>query len=104
MYQFSGEEKYLKAAINVADVLEKNAKTGNQDESVWPYRVVMDSGRITAPYGANWTGCYMLLENLIRAGLGNTEAYRNARDKARAFLLEYPMKTGYWTDGHTIQM
>ncbi len=101
MYQFSGEEKYLKAAINVADVLAKNAKRGNRDESVWPYRVVMDSGRITAPYGANWTGCYMLLENLIRAGVGNTDGYRNARDRARDFLLEYPMKTGYWTDGHS---
>ena len=76
MYQFSGEEKYLNAAINVADVLAKNAKKGNQDESVWPYRVVMDSGRVTAPYGANWTGCYMLLENLIRANLGNVENTR----------------------------
>ena len=101
MYQFSGEEKYLKAAINVADVLAKKAKRGNRDESVWPYRVVMDSGRITAPYGANWTGCYMLLENLIRAGLGNTDAYGKARDKARDFLLNYPVKTGYWTDGHS---
>jgi hypothetical protein len=101
MYQFSGEEKYLKEAINVADILAKNAKAGNQSQSVWPYRVVMDSGRVTAPYGANWTGCYMLLQNLIRANLGNTEAYSSARDKARDFLLEYPMKTGYWTDGHT---
>ena len=25
----------------------------------------------------------------------------DARDKARDFILEYPMKTGYWTDGHT---
>ncbi len=101
MYQFTGEEKYLREAINVADVLAKNAKKGSQDESVWPYRVVMDSGRITAPYGANWTGCYMLMENLIRANLGNVDAYRDARDKARDFLLEFPMKTGYWTDGHT---
>jgi hypothetical protein len=101
MYQYSGEEKYLKEAINVADVLAKKAKKGNQDESVWPYRVVMDSGRVTAPYGANWTGSYILLESLIRAGLGNVEAYRNARDKARDFILEYPMKTGYWTDGHS---
>jgi hypothetical protein len=101
MYLFTNEQKYLTAALNVADVLAKNAKTGNKDESVWPYRVVMDSGRVTAPYGANWTGSYMLLENLIRAGLGNTEAYKTARDKARDFLLEYPMKTGYWTDGHT---
>jgi hypothetical protein len=101
MYQFSGEEKYLKEAINVADVLTKNAKRGDQDNSVWPYRIVMTDGRITAPYGANWTGCYMLLENLIRANQGNVEAYRDAKDKARDFLLEYPMKTGYWTDGHS---
>ncbi len=101
MYLFTGDQKYLTAALNVADVLAKNAKTGNKDESVWPYRVVMDSGRVTAPYGANWTGSYMLLENLIRAGIGNTEAYKSARDKARDFMLEYPMKTGYWTDGHT---
>jgi hypothetical protein len=101
MYQFTGEKKYLDEALNVANVLAKNAKKGNQDASVWPYRVVVDSGRITAPYGANWSGCYMLLENLIRANLGNVEAYRDARDKARDFILEYPMKTGYWTDGHT---
>lgn len=101
MYQFSGEEKYLKEAINIADVLAKNAKRGDQYESVWPYRVVMDSGRITAPYGANWTGCYMLLDNLLKAGLGNVSAYSKARDYARDFLLQYPVKTGYWTDGHS---
>jgi hypothetical protein len=101
MYLYSGEKKYLSAALNVADVLAKNAQTGNQDRSVWPYRVVMDSGRITAPYGANWTGCYMLLENLIRANIGNVKAYKDAIDKTRDFILQYPMKTGYWTDGHT---
>jgi len=61
----------------------------------------MTDGKITAPYGANWTGCYMLLESLIRSDIGNVEAYRNARDKARDFMLEHPMKTGYWTDGHS---
>jgi hypothetical protein len=101
MYQYTGEKKYLDAALNVADVLAKKAKTGTATESVWPYRVVMTDGRITAPYGANWTGCYMLLESLIRSNLGNVEAYRNASDKARNFILEYPMKTGYWTDGHS---
>jgi hypothetical protein len=101
MYQFTDDEKYLKAAINVADVLSKYAKVGNEKESVWPYRVIMSNGKITAPYGANWTGCYMLLENLIRANLGNVEAYRSARNKAKDFFLKYPMKTGYWTDGHS---
>jgi len=101
MYQFTGEEKYLKEAIHVATILAKNAKTGNKDESVWPYRVVMDSGRVTAPYGANWTGCYMLLDNLINANIGNVKAYEDARQKAKDFILNYPMKTGFWTDGHS---
>ena len=101
MYQFTGENKYLKAALNVADALAKYARTGTATESVWPYRVVMSDGRIVAQYGANWTGSYMLLDNLIRAGIGNVNAYIAARDKARDFILQYPMKTGYWTDGHT---
>ncbi|MCX6254146.1 MAG: hypothetical protein NTV31_06660 [Bacteroidia bacterium] len=101
MYLYTGVKKYLSAALKVADVLAKNAHVGNQDKSVWPYRVVMDDGRVTAPYGANWTGCYMLLESLIRANLGNVKAYKEASDKVRNFILQYPMKTGYWTDGHS---
>ena len=101
MYQFSGEEKYLKEAIHVADVLSKNVKTGTSTESVLPYRVVMTDGKITSPYGANWTGCYMLFDNLVKAGLGNESAYADARDKIKEFLLKYPIKTGYWTDGHS---
>jgi hypothetical protein len=101
MYLYTGEKKYLTAALNVADLLAAKSKTGTANESVWPYRVIMDNGKVTAPYGANWAGSYMLLENLIRANLGNVDAYRNARDKVRDFILQYPMKTGYWTDGHT---
>jgi hypothetical protein len=101
MYLYTGDKKYMSAALNVANVLAKNVRTGNKDQSVWPYRIVMDDGRVTAPYGANWTGCYMLLDNLIRANIGNVMAYKDARDKARGFILQYPMKTGYWTDGHS---
>ena len=100
MYCYTSDKKYLSAALKVADVLSKNARAGNKEQSVWPYRVVMSDGRVTAPYGANWTGCYMLLENLIRSNLGNVKAYADARDKARNFIMQFPMKTGYWTDGH----
>jgi O-glycosyl hydrolase len=101
MYLYTGQKKYLSAALNVAGVLAKYARTGDKDKSVWPYRIVMDNGRVTAPYGANWTGCYMLLDNLIKENIGDVQAYKNARDKARDFLLHFPMKTGYWTDGHS---
>ncbi len=101
MYCYSDEKKYLEAAVAIADLLARNAKIGTSTESVLPYRVIMDNGRVTAPYGANWTGCYMLFENLINAGIGNVLEYEKAKDLIRDFLLEYPMKTGYWTDGHT---
>ena len=101
MYQYSGDKKYLDAAIKIADVLAKKSKNGNESQSVWPYRVIMDSGNITAPYGANWTGCYMLFDNLIKEGYGDKQLYTATRDKVKDFLLAFPMKTGYWTDGHT---
>jgi hypothetical protein len=62
---------------------------------------VMDTGKITAQFGANWIGCYTLLDSLIKANLGDVAAYQDARAKARDFMLQNPMKTGYWTDGHT---
>ena len=61
----------------------------------------MDTGKVTAEYAANWTPTYMLLDNLIKANLGNVKAYEDARAKARDFILQYPLQTGYWTDGHT---
>jgi len=101
MYLFTGEKKYLAAALMVANTLAKKVRTGNAKESVWPYRIILDKGKVTSQYGANWTGCYMLLDNLIRENIGDVKAYTNARDKARDFILQYPMKTGYWTDGHS---
>jgi len=101
MYLFSGDEKYLTASLDVANVLASNISEGNPEKSALPYRVKMDDGLITAPYGANWTGCYILFEHLIRDSTGDVTKYIEARDKIKRFLLQYPMKTGYWTDGHS---
>ena len=43
----------------------------------------------------------MLLDQLIRANHGDVETYKTANAKVREFLLQYPLKTGYWADGHT---
>ncbi len=101
MFLYTGDEKYKTAAIKVANTLAKNARTGSATQSVWPYRVVMSTGKITAEYGANWAGCYSLLDALVKANLGNVAAYKPALVQARDFILQFPMKTGYWTDGHS---
>jgi hypothetical protein len=101
MYLYSGDEKYLTAALNVANTLARKVRTGTATQSVWPDRVVMDTGKVPSEYGAHWVGCYMLFDQLIRAKLGDVKAYENARAKTQDFLLQYPLKTGYWADGHT---
>jgi hypothetical protein len=101
MYLYSGDNKYLKAAMDVANTLIKHVREGSATQSPWPYRVIMDSGKITAEFGANWSGAYMLFDHLIKAGKGNISAFRDARAKIVKFIAEQPIKTGYWTDGHT---
>jgi len=101
MYLYSGDTKYLTAALNVANTLARRVRTGSATQSVWPDRVVMDTGKVTSEYGAHWVGCYLLLDQLIKANRGDVKAYEKARAKARDFLLQFPLKTGYWADGHT---
>jgi hypothetical protein len=101
LYQFTGEPRYLSAAIAVADALAANARIGTSTRPVWPYRVILDSGAITAEHGANWIGCHELLASLVEAGLDTTGAYARAMSLARDFILQLPMQTGYWTDGHS---
>jgi hypothetical protein len=110
MYQFYGDAKYLTAAVNVADVLASHARVGTTTQSVWPYGVTLDDGAITAEYGANWTGAYSLLTELVAANIGNVSAYTAAAALARDFILNVPMQTlldpwgnmeGNWTDGHS---
>jgi hypothetical protein len=101
MYLYNRHRRYLTAALNVANKLAQDVRTGSSTQSVWPDRVVMDTGRITSEYGAHWVGCSMLFDQLIRANLGEVKAYEKARAMVRDYLLHYPLKTGYWADGHT---
>ncbi len=101
LYLYSGNAKFLRAALNCANTLAGKVRTGTATKSVWPYRVVMSDGYMTAEYGAHWVGCWMLFDQLIRANHGDVNAYKVARAKTQDFLLRYPVKTGYWTDGHT---
>ena len=101
LFLYTGKEKFKAAAIRIANVLGRQARTGTASKSVWPYRVVMSSGKITAEYAANWIGCYSLLDGLVKAKMGDISAYENALKRAKDFMLQFPMRTGYWTDGHT---
>ena len=44
LYKMTGKERYLDAAIRMADMLVKHVKPGDNDRSPWPYRVVAATG------------------------------------------------------------
>ncbi|MBS1599483.1 MAG: hypothetical protein JST75_14755 [Bacteroidetes bacterium] len=101
LFLYTGDIKYRDAAIRVANTLASKVRKGDKDRSPWPYRVTMDNGKVTAEYCANWIGAYTLLDNLAKANLGNVKSYEYACTLVRRFLLDFPLRTGYWTDGHT---
>ncbi|MEJ1241937.1 hypothetical protein WBG78_27575 [Chryseolinea sp. T2] len=101
LYQYNGKKEYRDAAIKIASTLLAKMVKGSATQSPWPYRVVMSTGEITSAYGANWTGAYLLFGELIRAGESRVKEYEKGKKTIREFLLSYPVRTGYWTDGHS---
>jgi hypothetical protein len=101
LYLYTGDNKYRTAAVDIANTIISKVREGSLTRSPWPYLVVMNTGKVVSEYCANWVGCYSLLDILAKDGIGNVKAYRDACKKVKDFILQYPMKTGYWTDGHT---
>ncbi|MEP7111619.1 MAG: hypothetical protein ABI760_26725, partial [Ferruginibacter sp.] len=44
LYKKTGNEKYLKAAINIANTMAEKVKPGDEDKSPWPFKVDAENG------------------------------------------------------------
>ncbi len=96
LYKFTGEGRFLKAAINIADTLAAKITPGDGDHSPWPYRVHAMTGQVSLPYTTNYTGALRLFDDLIRLKQGDAARYAAARDTVGAWLKKYPMRTNKW--------
>lgn len=101
LYEMTGDEKYLRAALRCADALVKNYKKGSALTSPWPFRCFAKSGSIKGgkgmfPYSANVLDPIQLFDELIRLGRGDVIAFKAVRDGAWAWLLKYPMQNNVW--------
>lgn len=101
LYQYTNKTKFKEAAIRIANTLVSKLRNGSLTQSPWPYRVVMQNGKVTSEYGANWTGAYMLFDHLIVDNEASIKEYAHAQKLIKDFLLSFPLKTGYWADGHS---
>jgi hypothetical protein len=106
LYKMTGDEKYLRAAVSIADTLARQVTPGDGDNSPWPFRVNATTGEVhtvtakgktfRANYTTNWTGALDLFEGLQNLGRGNRQEYLKAAAIATAWLKQYPLKTNKW--------
>jgi hypothetical protein len=97
-YQVTLEDKYLQAARRCADALARHVTEGDESHSPWPFRVDARTGKIIKEaYTSNTIGPIRFLDEMIRIGRGDTEAYRKTRQTAWAWLMKYPVQNNIWT-------
>ena len=97
-YEVTLEKKYLDAARHCADALARHVRPGDESHSPWPFRVDARTGRIAREeYTANTIGPIKLLDEMIRIGQGDLDAYRAARKTAWSWLMRYPVQNNVWT-------
>lgn len=98
MYKFSGEARYLDAAIQAADMLAAHVRTGDATHSPWPFRVEAASNTPREEYTADVVAPIKLLDELIRLNLGRVSSYQAARRTAWDWLMAYPIQNGVWAN------
>ncbi len=97
-YRVTLEDKYLRAARRCADALARHVIPGDESHSPWPFRVDAKTGKIIKEaYTSNTIGPIRLLDEMIRIGQGDTQAYRKTRQIAWNWLMKYPVQNNVWT-------
>ncbi len=96
LFRMTGNPRYLKAAVAIADTLVAKIEPGDNDRSPWPYRVHALSGQVSMPYTANYTGALRLFSDLVALKQGDCTGYRKAYETLSTWLKAYPLKTNKW--------
>ncbi|HEY5744922.1 MAG TPA: hypothetical protein VIU12_02490 [Chryseolinea sp.] len=121
LYKKTGEEKYLDAAIRIANVLAAKVQPGDNDHSPWPFKVHAETGEAgvlvdsttwyegmdkdlkksdaklkKSSYTTFWTGTLNLFTELIALQKGDAQAYKKAFDTGLDWLKTYPAQTNKW--------
>jgi hypothetical protein len=107
LYKITGNEKYLNAAVAIADSLAAHIQPGDGNNSPWPFRVNALTGEthkaktkkgqpVSASYTSNWTPTLQMFDGLVELKRGNTARYTACARTVQAWLSAYPLKTNKW--------
>jgi hypothetical protein len=122
LYKKTGNEKYLNAAVEIANTLAARVQPGDSTNSPWPFKVNAITGEpgvivldqvtwyegmdkdlnskfkrtMHSTYTSFWTGTLELFMQLMDLKKGNTADYKKAFDIALSWMKNYPAKTNKW--------
>lgn len=96
LYKITGDQKYLDAAVTIADVLAAKTQPGDSDHSPLPFKVNAITGEVKSAYTTNWTGTLRLFQELDQLHRGKTEDYTRAFGQILGWLKKYPVQTNKW--------
>ena len=121
LYKKTGDEKYLDAAIKIANTLASKVQPGDSVNSPWPFKVHAVNGETgilvdqvvwyegmdkdlkknnkknkKSSYTTFWTGTLNLFNELAQLNKGDSAAYKNAFAIGAKWLRDYPAKTNRW--------
>ena len=92
-YEMTGEEKYLQAAKDCAEVLTRHLIAGDESHSPVPFRVNVRDGSVIEAYTSDMIPLVRLFDELIRLGC---KEYQSPRDRVMEWILKYPIQTNLW--------
>jgi hypothetical protein len=121
LYKRTGDDKYLHAAVKIANTLADKVKPGDHDHSPWPFKVNAktgetgvlvnhevwyegmdkdlkkpDSSSRRSGYTTFWTGTLDLFSELIKLKQGNTDGYQKAFNITIDWMKNFPAKNNRW--------
>ena len=106
LYKLTGNQRYLDAAVKIADSLVSHVTIGDAEHSPWPFRVNAMTGEVavqqkdgneyTAAYTTNWTPTLRLFAGLEELSKGQPDAYRQTATLVTNWIKKYPIATNKW--------
>lgn len=100
LYKMTANDRYLQAAVKIANTLAQFTEVGDEDTSPLPFRVNTVDGThddsLGNMYTTNFTGALMLWEDLEKLEQGNLAAYQIAHGRILNWLRTYPVHNNEW--------
>lgn len=96
-YRLTGEQKYLNAAVGIADTLAQKVQQGDATHLPLPFRVEASSGAVTGVYTSDMVAPVRLFGDLISVGQTGNRAYQTASNTVWDWVMTYPMENNAWS-------